>query len=79
MNNVTYRYHLGELGLSSLYFRNFKFQVGLHYEYFDYNSLLFANEEEIIDVRPEGFFSYYGLAQVDTYDRRFYPNRGVSF
>lgn len=79
MNNVTYRYHLGELGLSSLYFRNFKFQVGLHYEYFDYNSLLFANEEEIIDVRPEGFFSYYGLAQVDTYDRRFYPSRGVSF
>ncbi|MCB6974815.1 MULTISPECIES: patatin-like phospholipase family protein [Butyricimonas] len=79
MNNVTYRYHFGELGLSSLYFRNFKFQVGLRYEYFDYNSLLFANEEEIIDVRPEGFFSYYGLAQLDTYDRRFYPNRGISF
>lgn len=78
-NNVTYRYHMGELGLSSLYFRNFKFQVGLRYEYFDYNSLLFSNAEEIIDVRPEGFFSYYGQAQLDTYDRRFYPNRGVAF
>jgi len=77
MNNVTYRYHLGELGLSSLYFRNFKFQVGLRYEYFDYNSLLFSNENEVMVVRPEGFFSYYGLALLDTYDRRFYPLRGM--
>lgn len=77
MNNVTYRYHMGELGLSSLYFRNFKFQVGLRYEYFDYNSLLFSNENEVVVVRPEGFFSYYGLALLDTYDRRFYPARGI--
>ena len=77
MNNVTYRYHAGELGLSSLYLRNFKFQVGLRYEYFDYNSLLFSNEDEVMTVRPEGFFSYYGLALLDTYDRRFYPSRGM--
>lgn len=77
MNNVTYRYHAGELGLSSLYLRNFKFQVGLRYEYFDYNSLLFSNEDEVMTVRPEGFFSYYGFALFDTYDRRFYPSRGM--
>lgn len=77
-NNVTYRYHAGELGLSSLYLRNFKFKVGLRYEYFDYNSLLFSNEDEVMSVRPEGFFSYYGVAELDTYDRRFYPSRGVS-
>ena len=67
-NNVTYRYHAGELGLSSLYLRNFKFKVGLRYEYFDYNSLLFSNEDEVMSVRPEGFFSYYGVAELDTYD-----------
>lgn len=72
-NNVTYRYYMGELGLSSLYLRNFKFKVGLRYEYFDYNSLLFSNEDEVMSVRPEGFFSYYGVAELDTYDRRFYP------
>ncbi len=77
-NNVTYRYHMGELGISSLYLRNFKFKVGLRYEYFDYNSLLFSNEDEVMNVRPEGFFSYYGMAEMDTYDRRFYPSRGVS-
>ena len=32
-----------------------------------------------MDVRPEGFFSYYGLARLETYDRRYYPTRGVSF
>ncbi len=77
-NNVTYRYYMGELGLSSLYLRNFKFKVGLRYEYFDYNSLLFSNEDEVMSVRPEGFFSYYGVAELDTYDRRFYPTRGIS-
>ena len=28
-NNVTYRYYMGELGLSSFYLRNFKFKVGI--------------------------------------------------
>ncbi len=32
-----------------------------------------------MSVRPEGFFSYYGVAELDTYDRRFYPSRGISF
>lgn len=36
-NSITYRYHLGEASLSDLYFRNFKFQVGVRYEYFDYD------------------------------------------
>ncbi len=78
-NNVTYRYHRGELGLSSLYLRNFKFKVGLRYEYFDYNSLLFSNASEVVKVRPEGFFSYYGMAEMDSYDRRFYPSEGMYF
>lgn len=78
-NSVTYRYHMAELGVSSYYFHKFKFQVGVRYEYFDYNSLLFAQEDEVMNVRPEGFFSYYGATHFETYDSRFYPNRGVSF
>ena len=77
INNVTYRYHAGDLGISNFYFRNFRFGVGLRYEFFDYNSLLFVNEGDVFDVRPEGFFSYYGTVQWETVDRRFYPTRGV--
>ena len=76
-NNVTYRYHAGDLGISNFYFRNFRFGVGLRYEFFDYNSLLFQNEGDVVDVRPEGFFSYYGVLQWETTDRCFYPTRGV--
>ena len=77
--NMTFRYHMGEFGLSNFYFRNFQFQVGLRYEYFDYNSFLYSAGGEVMDVRPEGFFSYCGSARLETYDRRYYPTRGVSF
>ena len=33
--------------------------------------------DRVMSVRPEGFFSYYGVAELDTYDRRFYPTRGI--
>ena len=74
-NNVTYRYYLGELGSSNLYFRNFMFQTGIRYEFFDYNSFLHTGDRTA-DVRPEGFISYYGSARFETFDRGFYPERG---
>ena len=77
-NNVTYRYHAGELGVWNLYFRNARFGVGLRYEFFDYNSTLFRDGEEGIAVAPEGFFSYRGRVEWETLDRRYFPRRGVA-
>lgn len=78
-NNVTYRYHLGELGLTDFYLKNFKFQLGLRYEYYDYDAFLYRNEDVALDVKPEGFVSYYVLAHLETLDRRYYPEKGLSF
>lgn len=78
-NGITYRYHLGEASLTDLYLRNFKFQIGLRYEYFDYDKFLYKDDNYAIDVKSEGFVSYYVLAQLETYDQRYFPRKGLSF
>lgn len=77
-DNIEYAYHKVELGGSDIYFRNFKMQIGAHYEYFNYESFLFSDRDHNIRVKPEGFFSYYGLAHLETFDKRYYPTRGIS-
>lgn len=79
INAVTYRYHQGELSVTDIYVRNFKFQLGLRYEYFDYDPFLYKDEGGTRDARSEGYLSYYALAHLETYDRKYYPSRGLSF
>ena len=52
--------------------------LGLRYEYFDYNSFLYASANDAVKARPEGFFSYHALAHYETFDKRYYPTRGIS-
>ncbi|WP_065220797.1 MULTISPECIES: patatin-like phospholipase family protein [Butyricimonas] len=77
-DNVEYAYHKVELGGSDIYFRNFKLQIGARYEYFNYESFMFSDRDHNINVKPEGFFSYHGLAHLETFDKRYYPTRGMS-
>lgn len=77
-DNVDYGVHRVNLGVSDIYFRNFKMQLGARYEYYNYESFLFSDKDHNITVKPEGFFSYYGLAHLETFDKRYYPTRGVS-
>lgn len=79
VDNVTFSYHRGDLNLSDIYFRNFKFQLGLKYEYFDYKSALYNSEYMSEDLKSQGFVSYYASAHIDTYDKKYYPDKGVSF
>ena len=76
--NTTYRHHFAEFGYSDMNWMNFKLNVGLRYEYFDYNSFLFTTAGEQYQVKPEGFISYFASAHLETLDRRYFPNKGVS-
>ena len=76
--NTGYMHYLAELGYTDMNWLNFKFQVGARYEYFNYKSALHSEGLQTYDVRPEGFVSYFGLAHYETFDRRHYPNKGVS-
>lgn len=77
-DNITFSYHEGELKFSDIYLQNCKFELGVRYEYFDFNSFLYAQPRDRIEVKPEGFLSYYGLAHYETYDQKYYPLRGIS-
>lgn len=77
--NTSYTHHLAEFGYSDMNWLNFKFKVGLRYEYFNYTSFLYTgdNNNEYA-VKPEGFISYFALAHLETFDRRYFPTKGVS-
>ena len=76
--NTTYRHHFVELGYSDMNWLNFKLKLGARYEYFDYNSFLYTDEKHDYQVKPEGFISYFAQAHLETLDRRYFPNKGVS-
>lgn len=76
--NTTYRHHFAEFGYSDMNWLNFKFKLGLRYEYYDYNSFLYTGDNNQYHVKPEGFISYFALAHLETLDRINFPNRGVS-
>lgn len=79
VDNLTFSYHRGDINLSDIYLRNYKFQVGVRYEYFKYTSALYNVDYISNNVKSNGLFSYYISAHYDTFDKRYYPSKGASF
>ena len=76
--NSTYLHHLVEFGYTDMNWLNFKFQTGIRYEFYDYNSFLYSGETQDYQVKPEYFINYFALAHFETLDRAYFPNKGVS-
>ena len=76
--NTTYRQHLAEFGYTNIVNRNMKYGLGLRYQYYDYSTFLFNSTENVMTVKPEGFFSYFALMQYETKDKKSYPTKGMS-
>lgn len=76
--NTTFRHHFLEVGYSDMNWLNFKIKVGMRYEYFDYNPLLYTTGNQAYEVSPEGFISYFAQAHLETLDRSYFPSQGVS-
>lgn len=79
VDNVTFSYHRGDLNISDIYFRNYKFQLGIRYEFFDYKSVLYNSDYIAEDVKSQGLASYYLSAHFDTFDKKYYPDKGLYF
>lgn len=78
-DNVTFSQHVGEFAFSDIYIRNCKFMLGIRYEYFDYEPFLYSLYSTTAQAKPEGFLTYHALAHYETFDKKYYPTRGVSF
>lgn len=76
--NTTYLHHIAQFGYTDMNWLNFKFQTGIRYEYYDYKRFLFSGEAQEYDPSPEDFISYFALAHYETFDRGYFPNKGIS-
>ncbi len=75
--NLDYDYHLIDLNFSNIRLRNFKVDVGLKYEYFDYRTVLTSADNSAERMKSQGLINYYATALYETLDRRYNPTRGL--
>jgi len=78
--NSTFRYHVAELSYANVWLRNLRFNIGVRYELYDYDKFLYQEENTVWEnVKAEHFFTYFAHVHYDTYDKAYFPKRGVNF
>ena len=78
--NTTYKYHLAEFGFSDVWYKNFRFGLGLRFEYYKYKDFLFKKPEiSDLKVESEHFLSSFAQVQYNTYDKGRFPSKGSDF
>lgn len=75
--NTTYKYHSGELGFSDVWYRNLRFGAGLRFEFFKYKDFLYNAGGQQLKVKPQHFFSYYAQLHYNTYNKGYFPSKGI--
>lgn len=74
--NATYRYYRGLLSYANVFKNSLKLEAGLRYEFFDYDSFLYNHTGNELQVKPEGFFSYFAHVNLETFDNWYFPTKG---
>lgn len=77
-NNITCGQNRIELFFSPANSIMFNPKVGVNYEHFNYNSFLFASDDDRLAVKPRGFINYYLTGSLETLNDHYFPTRGVS-
>lgn len=81
-DNLSFAYQRVQMKLSNMYLRNFNFELGARYEYFNYSRHLTQNipdDYKEYGLNDEGYLSYYIDGKMDSRDDNFYPSRGMTF
>lgn len=77
-HNSTFRYHQAEFSFSDVWYKNIRFAMGLRYELYDYDKFLYQEGSEEFSVSNEHFFSYFAQTQYETFDKAYFPSKGIS-
>lgn len=81
-NNLSFVYQRAQVKLSNMYLRNFNFELGTRFEYFNFNNYLLHNAPdgyEAYTLEDEGFLSFYVDGKMDSRDDNFYATSGMTF
>ena len=77
--NTTFRHHLLEVGYTDVNWLSFKLNLGVRYEYFDFNTPLYTTDHlQTFDIRSKGYINYFISAHLETLDRNYFPSKGIS-
>ncbi len=77
--NSTYRYHKADMSYYNVWLRNMRFGIGACYELYDYSGFLHREEYQGLNVKDEYFFSYFANLYYDSYDKAYFPSKGIRF
>ncbi|MBQ8888375.1 MAG: patatin-like phospholipase family protein [Bacteroidaceae bacterium] len=77
--NSTFRYHMGEIAYYNVWLRNVRFGLGVRYELYDYEKFLHEEGHQGFDLNKEHFFSYFAGLHYESYDKAYFPSKGVMF
>ena len=77
--NSRFRYHKGEVSYYNVWLRNFRFGIGTCYELYDYGKFLYNDGFEGVNIANEHFFNYFANLYYDTYDKAYFPSKGIRF
>ena len=57
-----------------------RFGIGLRYEYYDYDKFLYqeGSTTQQYSTDNEHFFSYFAQMEYETFDKAYFPSRGIS-
>ena len=75
--NTTFRHHLAEISYHNVWLRNVQFAIGTRYELYNYGSFLHQAGNETFGINKKYFFSYFADLHYETYDKAYFPSRGV--
>ncbi len=77
--STVFRYHMAQLAYSNVWHRNVHYSIGLRYEWYDFDKMLYMKGiDRIYDLENEYFFAYFAKMQYESFDRAYFPSRGVS-
>lgn len=77
-HSSTFRYHQAEFSFSDVWYKNIRFALGARYELYDYDKFLFQEKNDEFSIGTEHFFSYFAQMQYETFNKAYFPSKGVS-
>ena len=77
--STTSDHHEAEISYYNVWLRNFRFGIGAKYELYDYGRFLHMIGSQGFDLNKEYFFSYFANLHYETYDKAYFPSKGVKF
>lgn len=77
--STTFNHHTAEISYYNVWLRNFRFGIGAKYDLYDYGHFLHMIGNQGFEVNKEHLFSYFANLHYETYDKAYFPSKGVKF